>query len=154
MLDAIFGICRVCGNRPSNTTAISECEPLLHPALLMSGKIDPFGILPSRCTPKDHKLIYHCRSRHYWRAFPIGFHSCRLLKSLNKSHQHADTANSCHTPLHTPNINPLPVLHQPTLAYHSNLKPHPLQCNPICLFHASCGIRRETRYYRSFMVQG
>ncbi|KAG9236485.1 hypothetical protein BJ875DRAFT_456311 [Amylocarpus encephaloides] len=59
LLDAILGVCRICGNRPSPLIPITSCNPALPPALLALGKINPFGILPMESTPKVQELILH-----------------------------------------------------------------------------------------------
>jgi hypothetical protein len=65
MLDAVFGICRICSNRPLEWTSITDCNPVLLPALLAMGKIDPFGILPVESTREVQELIHHCESGYF-----------------------------------------------------------------------------------------
>ncbi|CZR50916.1 uncharacterized protein PAC_00790 [Phialocephala subalpina] len=59
MLDAILQICRICGNQPRPGKDISECSPILSDASLMSGKVDPFSILPAESSPRVHALMHH-----------------------------------------------------------------------------------------------
>jgi hypothetical protein len=61
MLDSVFGVCRICGNMPSLTILPSTCLPVVPETVLMSGRIDPFGVLPSKQSPRVHALIYHCK---------------------------------------------------------------------------------------------
>jgi hypothetical protein len=62
MLDAILQICRICGNQPRPGKDISECSPILSDASLMSGKVDPFSILPAESSPRVHALMHHCKN--------------------------------------------------------------------------------------------
>lgn len=62
LLDAVFGICRICGNLPKLSPYTKECNPVVSDALLMAGKIDPFQVLPAESTPRVHALMHHCTS--------------------------------------------------------------------------------------------
>lgn len=61
MLDDVFGVCRICGNMPSLNSSPSTCLPVVPGTVLMSGRIDPFGVLPTKQSPRVHALIYHCK---------------------------------------------------------------------------------------------
>ncbi|KAF8866558.1 hypothetical protein BDZ45DRAFT_276268 [Acephala macrosclerotiorum] len=60
MLDAILGICRICGNQPRPGKSIYECCPVLSDAMLLTGRVDLFSILPAKSSPRVHALMHHC----------------------------------------------------------------------------------------------
>jgi hypothetical protein len=59
--DALFGICRICGNFPSWTTDIAQCCPVVSPKVLLESRVDPFGVLPMKSSPSVNSLMYHCQ---------------------------------------------------------------------------------------------
>lgn len=59
MLDAIFGICRICGNLPSLDYPITSCVPVVSPSQLMRSQIDPFNILPAESSQQVVQLVHH-----------------------------------------------------------------------------------------------
>ena len=58
--DALFGICRVCGNFPAWTTSIEQCCPIVSPEVLLRSRVDPFAVLPTKSSPSVDSLMYHC----------------------------------------------------------------------------------------------
>ena len=66
---------------PSLNVSPSICLPVVPETVLMSGKIDPFGVLPSKQSPRVHALIYHCKPTHPPPFF--FFAPCSLVQSFN-----------------------------------------------------------------------
>jgi hypothetical protein len=62
MLDAIFGICRICGNHPGSTSTPKDCRPVMPDLVLELGGFDPFSTLPEDTAPRMHSLMHHCMS--------------------------------------------------------------------------------------------
>lgn len=59
--DALFGICRICGNFPSWTTSIEQCCPVVSPTVLRDSRVDPFGVLPIKSSLNVNSLMHHCQ---------------------------------------------------------------------------------------------
>lgn len=67
--DALFGICRICGNFPSWTTSLEQCCPVVSPKALLESKVDPFGVLPMKSSPRVNSLMYHCKYSEYHSSY-------------------------------------------------------------------------------------
>lgn len=73
LLDAVFGICRICGNLPNLSAETRDCSPVMSDAVLMAGRIDPFQVLPAKSTPRVHALMHHWNTT--LALFPTQIHS-------------------------------------------------------------------------------
>ncbi|PVH88308.1 hypothetical protein DL98DRAFT_648457 [Cadophora sp. DSE1049] len=73
LLDAVFGICRICGNLPNLSPNARDCNPVMSDAVLMAGRIDPFQVLPAKSTPRVHELMHHWNTT--LALFPTQIHS-------------------------------------------------------------------------------
>jgi hypothetical protein len=91
MLDSVFGVCRICGNMPSLNVSPSICLPVVPETVLMSGRIDPFGVLPSKQSPRVHALIYHCKFLLHQTPFSC---SPRLEEIVGRLRVHSHPATS------------------------------------------------------------
>jgi hypothetical protein len=118
LLDAVFGICRICGNLPFLNSTENACNPVVPEPLLLAGKVDPFSSLPSSNSPRVHALIYHCVSDSSFTYTPFFI----LL-----THERGEY------PRTFPHQNPQPILHQPQVASSGNSKPSSVQRHIICI---------------------
>lgn len=73
LLDAVFGICRICGNLPNLSPYTRDCNPVMSDTVLMAGRIDPFQVLPAESTPRVHALMHHWNTT--LALFPTQIHS-------------------------------------------------------------------------------
>jgi hypothetical protein len=59
LLNAVFGVCRICGNLPLVSSCARKYTHIMLDAVLMAEKIDPFSVLPAESSPRVHYQIYH-----------------------------------------------------------------------------------------------
>jgi hypothetical protein len=60
MLDVVYGICRICGNRPGSSCKPADYRTVMPDAILRAGQLDPFSVLPENNLPRMHELMKHC----------------------------------------------------------------------------------------------
>ena len=125
LLDAVFGICRICGNLPNLSPYTRDCNPVMSDTVLMAGRIDPFQVLPAESTPRVHALMHHCTSWNSQEAPP----------STNIENREYNSSSF-------PNPDPLPILHQSSLALSSHRQPHPVQHHIVCGGYPRCWTSR------------
>ena len=122
---SFFGICRICGNLPNLSPYTRDCNPVMSDTVLMAGRIDPFQVLPAESTPRVHALMHHCTSWNSQEAPP----------STNIENREYNSSSF-------PNPDPLPILHQSSLAISSHRQPHPVQHHIVCGGYPRCWTSR------------